>query len=136
MFDPAVPVSADGATGVWWRESFPSRKISGGWTILDVRQPDLRPKTWLPSALVPPTWKRRRIALIRAFADRVTINLTTWADNTQRAIDVRASLSEAAERGSRWAFRYRGRKPRSRSRRTRTARTPIPRPTCPRPGPA
>ncbi len=109
MFDPAVPVSADGATGVWWRESFPSRKISGGWTILDIRHPDLRPKTWLPSALVPPTWKRRRIALIRAFADRVTINLTTWADNTQRAGDGRASLSEAAERGSRWAFRYRGR---------------------------
>ncbi len=108
VFDASVPVSADGATGVWWRESFPSRKISGGWTILDVRQPDLRPKTWLPSALVPDGWKRRRIALIRAFEGQLTINLTTWADNTQRAIDVRASLSEATPRATRWVFRYRG----------------------------
>ncbi len=108
MFDASVPVSADGATGVWWRESFPSRKISGGWTILDIRHPDLRPKTWLPSALVPDGWKRRRIALIRAFEGQLTINLTTWADNTQRAIDVRASLSEATPRATRWVFRYRG----------------------------
>ena len=108
VFDASVPVSADGATGVRWRESFPSRKISGGWTILDVRQPDLRPKAWLPASFVPDGWKRRRIALIRAFEGQLTINLTTWADNTQRAIDVRASLSHPPEHDTRWVFRYRG----------------------------
>ena len=99
VFDASVPVSADGATGVWWRESFPSRKIASGWTVLDIRQPDLRPRTWLPVALSEPGYLRRRIALVRAFPGRVYINLTTWAGDTQAAIDVRASLSPAAWAG-------------------------------------
>lgn len=105
VFNEDAPVSADGATGVWWRRSAAADVSSTRITVIDGRVEARRATTPLPSALLA-AGGQAYVFFVRlvATAGRIVVQLSDAADSGYL---VRGpELTAAARRDLRWALRF------------------------------